>query len=82
MGLLVNGERKDRWYDTDSRGGRFVRQDSALRGRVTADGASGFPAASGRCLRYVSHGGHRRLNPTGIVPVGPDVDWNEPDRRD
>lgn len=37
--------------DTD---GRFVRQDSRFRGRVTADGSSGFPAEAGRYHLYVS----------------------------
>ncbi len=34
--------------------GRFVRQESVFRRRVTADGSSGFPAASGRYHLYVS----------------------------
>jgi putative glutathione S-transferase len=34
--------------------GAFVRQDSVFRDRVTADGSSGFPAASGRYHLYVS----------------------------
>jgi glutathionyl-hydroquinone reductase len=28
MGLLVNGEWKDQWYDTKSTGGRFVRSNA------------------------------------------------------
>ncbi len=81
MGPRVNGEWKHRWYDTDSTVGRFVRQDPAFRDRVTADGSAGVPAESGRCLLYVSYGSHRNLNPTGIVPLGPAVDWNELHRR-
>jgi glutathionyl-hydroquinone reductase len=54
MGLLVNGEWRDRWYDTEKTGGAFVRQESAFRGRVTADGSSGFKAESGRYHLYVS----------------------------
>jgi len=34
--------------------GRFVRQGSAFRDRVTADGSSGLPAAAGRYHLYVS----------------------------
>ena len=34
--------------------GAFVRQDSAFRGSVTADGSSGFPAEAGRYHLYVS----------------------------
>jgi putative glutathione S-transferase len=35
-------------------GGRFHRQDSAFRDRVTADGSSGFAAAPGRYHLYVA----------------------------
>ncbi len=52
--MLVNGVWKDVWYDTTSTGGRFVRQDSAFRDRVTADGSSGFAAEAGRYHLYVS----------------------------
>ena len=38
MGLLVDGQWQDKWYDTSSTGGRFVRKDAAFRNRVTADG--------------------------------------------
>jgi putative glutathione S-transferase len=34
--------------------GSFVRQESAFRDRVTADGSSGFPAEAGRYHLYVS----------------------------
>src|SRR6056297_2852463 len=60
MGLLVNGAWRDKWYDTDSTGGRFKRQDSAFRNWVTADGspgpsgAGGFEAEPGRYHLYVS----------------------------
>lgn len=60
MGLLVDGEWHDQWYDTKSTGGRFKRQDSAFRNWVTADGApgptgeGGFAAESGRYHLYVS----------------------------
>ena len=54
MGLLVDGEWKDEWYDTESTGGRFVRQGSQFRDRVTADGRSGFRAEAGRYHLYVS----------------------------
>ncbi len=39
--------------ETDDRG-RFVRQASRFRDRVTADGSSGFPAEPGRYHLYVS----------------------------
>jgi putative glutathione S-transferase len=60
MGMLVNGEWRDVWYDTSATGGRFVRQDSAFRNWVTADGrpgptgGGGFPAERGRYHLYVS----------------------------
>jgi len=60
MGLLVDGEWHDRWYDTASTGGRFQRQDSSFRNWVTADGSpgqtgvGGFKAESGRYHLYVS----------------------------
>ena len=41
MGLLQNGRWVDRWYDTDSTGGRFVRQQSGFRNWITQDGAPG-----------------------------------------
>jgi putative glutathione S-transferase len=64
MGMLVDGTWTDRWYDTKSTGGRFVRADSAFRDRVTSDGSSGFPAESGRYHLYVSYAcpwAHRTL---------------------
>lgn len=60
MGKLVDGKWHDIWYDTKSRGGRFVRQDSAFRNWVTPDGSAGpsgqggFAAESGRYHLYVS----------------------------
>jgi putative glutathione S-transferase len=54
MGLLVNGEWHDAWYDTSKTGGRFVRGESVFRDRVTADGSSGFAAEPGRYHLYVS----------------------------
>ncbi|MCP4230411.1 MAG: glutathione S-transferase family protein, partial [bacterium] len=54
MSPLVNGEMKEKWLDTESTGGRFVRYKSVFRGRVTADGSSGFKAEAGRYHLYVS----------------------------
>ncbi|MGF6777325.1 glutathione S-transferase family protein [Paraburkholderia sp. GAS334] len=60
MGLLVNGQWQDRWYDTKSTGGRFMRKDAAFRNWVTADGSAGpsgvggFRAEAGRYHLYVS----------------------------
>ncbi len=61
MGLLVDGKWVDQWYDTKSTGGRFVRQDSAFRNWLTADGspgptgAGGFKAEADRYHLYVSY---------------------------
>ena len=46
MGLLVNGEWKDVWYDTKDTGGRFVRSAAQFRNFVTADGSAG-PSGNG-----------------------------------
>ena len=70
MGLLVNGEWVDEWYDTDSTGGRFERQEQAYRNWVTPDGSpgpsgdGGFAAEAGRYHLYVSYAcpwAHRTL---------------------
>lgn len=60
MGLLVDGHWVDRWYDTKSTDGRFVRSESAFRSWITPDGspgprgAGGFRAEPGRYHLYVS----------------------------
>ena len=60
MGLLVEGRWQDRWYDTGSTGGRFVRKESQFRNWITADGSAGptgeggFTAEPGRYHLYVS----------------------------
>jgi len=60
MGLLVDGEWKDKWYDTESTGGRFERSAAAFRNWITADGSpgangeGGFKAEPGRYHLYVA----------------------------
>ena len=60
MGLLVDGQWHDQWYDTDSTGGKFERSESQFRNWVTADGSAGpsgvagFNAEAGRYHLYVS----------------------------
>lgn len=54
MGLLIEGQWHDQWYDTESTGGRFVRESSRYRNWITADGSSGFKAEAGRYHLYVS----------------------------
>jgi putative glutathione S-transferase len=53
-GYLKNGQWREGWYDTGKTKGEFVRSPAAFRDRITADGASGFPAAAGRYHLYVS----------------------------
>ncbi len=61
MGLLVDGEWHDQWYDTESTGGRFERDKAAFRNWVTADGSpgpqgsGGFKAEPDRYHLYVAY---------------------------
>lgn len=41
MGLLQEGKWVDKWYDTKSSGGRYIRKESYFRSWVTADGTAG-----------------------------------------
>ena len=70
MGLLVDGKWQDRWYDTKTSGGKFIREDAQFRSWITPDGSAGptgdagFKAESGRYHLYVSHAcpwAHRTL---------------------
>ncbi len=70
MGLLVDGEWHDQWYDTKSSGGKFERSAAKFRNWVTSDGSAGpsgdggFKAESGRYHLYVSYAcpwAHRTL---------------------
>ncbi|WP_110668007.1 glutathione S-transferase family protein [Salinicola halophilus] len=60
MGLLINGEWRDQWYDTEGNGGEFVRESAKLRDWVSADGSNGpegqpgVEAAPDRFHLYVS----------------------------
>jgi len=60
MGLLVNGQWKDQWYDTDATDGKFIRDASRFRNWLTADGSTGpdgqkgFIAEADRYHLYVS----------------------------
>ncbi|MGH8160857.1 MAG: glutathione S-transferase family protein [Gammaproteobacteria bacterium] len=60
MGLLVDGEWRDRWYDTEAHGGRFVRESAGFRDWITTDGSAGpggeggFKAEPGRYHLYVA----------------------------
>ena len=60
MGLLVDGQWVDQWYDTKKTGGRFVRTQAQFRNWITADGSAGptgqagFKAEANRYHLYVS----------------------------
>jgi putative glutathione S-transferase len=60
VGLLVEGNWQDKWYDTGATGGRFVRRESQFRHWITADGSdgpsgeAGYRAEAGRYHLYVS----------------------------
>lgn len=64
MGLLVDGKWQDKWYDTDSTGGKFERSAAQFRNWIEADESARFPAESGRYHLYVSYAcpwAHRTL---------------------
>ncbi len=70
MGLLVDGQWTDQWYDTKESGGKFVRSASQFRNWITPDGNAGssgldgFAAEPGRYHLYVSYAcpwAHRTL---------------------
>ena len=52
MGLLVDGQWHDRWYDTKASNGRFVREEAQFREQI---GDSRFPAEADRYHLYISH---------------------------
>src|SRR5688500_1289273 len=60
MGLLVDGVWRDKWHDTDTSGGKFVRAESGFRDWITRDGkpaegrSRGFKAEPDRYHLYVS----------------------------
>ena len=61
MGMLVNGQWTDQWYDTSASKGKFIRSVSQFRHWITADGErgpsgdAGFKAEAGRYHLYVSY---------------------------
>ena len=70
MGMLIDGEWHDKWYDTEKHGGRFKREDSQFRNWITADGSpgprgdGGFEAEPGRYHIYFCYAcpwAHRTL---------------------
>lgn len=53
LGMMVDGKWTTNWNERDQ-SGKFNRSPTKFRDRITADGSSGFPAASGRYHLYVS----------------------------
>lgn len=60
MGLLVDGQWQDQWYDTESNNGKFKREAAKLRNWITKEGSpgptgnDGFKAQPNRYHLYVS----------------------------
>ena len=60
MGLLVDGQWHNQWYDTKANNGKFIRSESQFRNWITADGQAGptgkagFKAEAGRYHLYIS----------------------------
>jgi putative glutathione S-transferase len=60
MGLLIDGQWRDTWYDTKESRGRFVRSEAQFRNWVTRDGSAGpsgrggFRAEPNRYHLYVA----------------------------
>ena len=54
MGLLVDGVWQDKWYDTDSNDGRFVRSEAQFRNWISPRDDAEFPPHPGRYHLYVS----------------------------
>ncbi|GHB28367.1 glutathione S-transferase family protein [Salinicola rhizosphaerae] len=89
MGLLIEGQWQDQWYDTKGNGGEFVRESAKLRDWVTPDGEPGpegqpgLKAESGRYHLYVCYAcpwAHRALvmrKLKGLEKVI-DVSWTSP----
>lgn len=61
MGLLVDGQWQDQWYDTSKSGGKFERTTAQFRSWITANGEAGpsgkagFKAEKDRYHLYVSY---------------------------
>lgn len=54
MGLLIDGEWHNDWYDTGKTGGRFVRPDAQFRGWIEDDPTTRFAAEKDRYHLYIS----------------------------
>ncbi|PCC67078.1 putative glutathione S-transferase [Nannocystis exedens] len=69
MGMLIDGVWTTKRYEPDE-AGKFVREQSQFRDRVTAGDSSGHPAVAGRYHLYVAHACpwvHRTLLARGLL---------------
>lgn len=64
----------------DSVAGAFTRDARYIATRITADGRDGFPVearryrlVAARACPWHYYEVHRGINPTGVVPAGPDL---------
>lgn len=61
MGLLIDGQWHDQWYDTKKSDGKFIREDAQFRNWITPDGSAGptgpagFKAEAGRYHLFASY---------------------------
>lgn len=72
MGLLVDGKWQNDWYTADAQG-HFVRNRSAFRSFIRADGSTPFSPERGRYHLYVSHAcpwAHRTLIVRALKGLG------------
>lgn len=75
MGLLIDGQWHDKWYDTKKHGGRFVRSESQFRHSISNDGE--FKPESGRYHLYVSYAcpwAHRALIMRKLKSLEPHIE--------
>ncbi|HHF7347729.1 TPA: glutathione S-transferase family protein [Legionella feeleii] len=54
MGLLINGQWQDKWYDTAKTEGAFKRESAQFRNTISLESGARFPAEKGRYHLYVS----------------------------
>ncbi|WP_019615615.1 glutathione S-transferase family protein [Psychromonas ossibalaenae] len=54
MGLIVKGKWVDKWYDTESSDGEFIRQESQFRSLISNVPGSRYKPEAGRYHLYVS----------------------------
>ncbi|MFC3095482.1 glutathione S-transferase family protein [Alteromonas sediminis] len=54
MGLLVEGQWQDVWYDTEGNEGKFKRQESKFRETISTQSGAKYAPESGRYHLYVS----------------------------